>query len=66
MIFFYINHFSFIIFYHLVWLGFELFESLSSSALSLGAVLRSRTKYKTITIVIINPQTGNEAVVWMT
>ena len=51
MIFFYFNHFSLIIFYHSVWLGFELF-GLRVQVQSIGYSLRSRTKDMTITIVI--------------
>ena len=53
--FFYFNHFSLIIFYHLVWLGFELF-GLRVQVHSIWYTLRSRAKDMTITIVIINPR----------
>ena len=53
MIFFNINHFSLIIFYHSVWLGFELFLV---QVHSIGYSLRSRTKDMTIVIVIIKPR----------
>ena len=47
---FYINHFSLIVIYYSVLLGFK----------SFGAILRPRAMDMTI-----NPQIGNEAVVWM-
>ena len=52
--FFYFNHFSFIIFYHSVRLGFEQFR-LRLMVHSIGYSLRSRTKDMTITIVIKTP-----------
>ena len=52
---FYFNHFSLITFYHLVWLGFELFR-LRVQVYSIGYSLRSCAKDMTITIVIINPK----------
>ena len=64
MIFFYFNHLSLIIFYHSVWLGFELLE-FRVQVHSIGYSLCSRAKNMTITIVIINPQTGNGVGVWM-
>ena len=60
----FLKHFSLIIFWHSVWLGFELF-GLRVHVHSIGYSLRSRAKDMTITIVIINTQTGNEAGVWM-
>ena len=63
--FFYFNHFSLIIFYHSVWLGFELF-GLRDQVHSTGYSLHLRAKDMTIMIVIINNQTGNVAGVWMT
>ena len=62
--FFYINHFSLIIFKHSVWLGFEQID-LRVQVHSHWIVLCSRTKDMTITIVIINPR-QNGAGVWMT
>ena len=62
---FYFNHFSLVIFYHSVWLGFELF-GLRVRCVVNWCSLRLRTKDMTITIVIINPQTGNGAGAWMT
>ena len=47
---FYINHFLLMMFYHSVWLGFELFKSLGPGTWSLGAVLHSWAKDMTITI----------------
>ena len=47
---FYTNHFSLIISYHSVWLGFEPLGSLSPGALSDGAVLCPSAKDTTITI----------------
>ena len=55
MIFFYFNHFSLIIFYHSVWLGFELF-GLRVQVHSIGCSLHSRAKDMTITVIIINPR----------
>ena len=55
MIFLNFNHFSLIIFYHSVWLGFELF-GLRVQVHSIGHSLRSCAKDMTITIVIINPR----------
>ena len=52
---FYFNHFSLIIFYHSVWLGFELF-GLRVQVHSIGHSLRLRAKDMTITIVKINPR----------
>ena len=53
--FFYINHLSLIIFYHSVWLGFELF-GLRVHVHSYLVVLRACTTDMTITLVIINPR----------
>ena len=50
---FYFNHFSLIIFYHSVWLGFELF-GLRVQVHRTRHSLRSRAKDMTVTIVIIN------------
>ena len=64
--FFYINHFSLIIFYHLVWLGFELFR-LRVHVHSHWVQFYTRTqRIWQSPFVIINPQTGNGAGVWMT
>ena len=54
-LFFYFNHFSLIIFYHSVWLGFELF-GLRVRVYSIWYSLRSRAKDMTMMIVIINPK----------
>ena len=65
MIFFYINHFSLIIFYHSV--GWALnYLSREPRCIVNCCSLRSRAKDMTITIVTINPQTGNGAGVRMT
>ena len=42
---FYINYFSLVIFYHSVWLGFELFESLSSGHSHWGSFTLMRKGY---------------------
>ena len=55
MIFFYINHFSLIIFYHSVWLGFELFE-LRVQVHSQLVQFTLAHKGASITVVIINPR----------
>ena len=49
------NPFSLIIFYHSVWLGFDIF-GLRVQGHSIGYSLRYRAKDITITIVIINPR----------
>ena len=56
MIIFYFNQFLLIIFYQFNLVGLWTIPVKSSSALSLGTVLRSRVKDMTITIVIINPR----------
>ena len=66
MIFFILIIFSLIIFYHSFWLGFELFESLSPGAYSLGGLLHPCTRDMTITICHNKLQIGNGAGVWMT
>ena len=63
--FFYINHFSLIIFYHLVWWGFEPFGCQSRCIVN-WCSLCSREKDMTIPICHNKPQTGNESGVWMT
>ena len=52
--FFYFNHFSLIIFYHSIWLGFELFGLRVQMHSHWVHFLRSRVKDMAITIVIIN------------
>ena len=54
------NHFSLLIMYHSVWLGFELFEF---RCVVNWRSLRSRAKDMTIIIVVLNPING--ASVWM-
>ena len=60
--FFYINHFSLIIFYHSVWLGFELF-GLRVQVHNHWVQFYARAQR---TWQEINHLTGNEAGVWMT
>ena len=52
---FYINHFSLIIFYHSVWLVFELIGSYFRCT-AIGYSLHSHAEDMTITIVVINPR----------
>ena len=61
--FFFILIIFHLLYYHSVW--FELF-GLRVQVHSIRYSLRSRAKDMTITIVIIKPQTGNGAGVWMT
>ena len=66
MIFFYINHFSLIIFYHSVWLGFELFGlRVQVHSHWVQFYTRAQRIWQSL-FVIINPLTGNGAGVWMT
>ena len=60
------NHFLLIIFDHSIWLGFELFGSRVHVHSHWVHFLCSCAKDMTITIVIINPQTGTGAGLWMT
>ena len=64
--FYYINHFSLIIFYHSVWFGWALnYSGLSAGAHTLSTA-HARAEDMTITNVIIKPQIGNNSGVWMT
>ena len=65
MIFFYFNHFSLIIFYHSVWLGFELFGLRVQACCQLEQFTLVRKGYDNGDCHN-KPQTGNEAGVWMT
>ena len=65
-LFFYINHFSLIIFYHSVWLGFEPFGlrvQMHSHWVQMYAFVQ---RIWLSPFVIINLQTGNGAGLWMT
>ena len=63
--FFYFNHFSLIIFYHSVWLGFELFGLRVQVCSQLVQFTLARKGYDNHRCHN-KPQTGNEAGVWMT
>ena len=63
--FFYINNFSLIIFYHSVWLGFELFGS-SCRCTHIEYSSRLQAEDMTITDVMIKTLFRNETGVWMT
>ena len=65
MIFFYFNHSSLIIFYHSVWLGFELF-GLRVPVFSHLVQFRLAGKGYDNHHCHDKPQTGNGAEVWMT
>ena len=63
--FFYFNHFSLIIFYHSVWLGFELFGlrvQVCSQLVQFTLACKGYDNHHCHN----KPQTGNEAGVWMT
>ena len=65
MIFFYFNHFSLIIFYHSVWLGFELFwlrVQVYSQLVQFTLVCKGYDNHHSHN----KPQTENGAGVWMT
>ena len=66
MIFFNINHFSIIIFYHSVWLGFELFGLRVQVHRHWVPFYARAQRIGQSPFVKINPQTGNVAGVWMT
>ena len=63
--FFYIIHFSLIIFYHSVWLGFELFGLRVQACSQLVQFTLVRKGYDNHHCHN-KPQTGNRAGVWMT
>ena len=65
MIFFYINHFSLIIFYHSVWLGFELLSHLVQVHSLRCSFTFARKGYDNRHCQN-KAQTGNEAGAWMT
>ena len=65
MMFFYFNHFSLIVFYRSVWLGFELFELRVPVCSQLVQFMFARKEYDNHHCHN-KPQTGNEAGVWMT
>ena len=65
MIFFYFNHFSLIIFYHSIWLGFELFGLRVQVCSQLVQFTLARKGYDNHHCHN-KPQTGNGVGVWMT